>query len=364
MKNLKTLCFILTLFLVLPLSPAFGASPYTVDLKTDPTANRIGPDQDMVKVTLTAKDGQGDIVLGAYIKVDIHSPSRDALISTDFPWVESTRLMAYEGYVPNGILAFDYIFPIRGKYRIEARAGADPASLSGQKTLHLSINENKVDVRNLSVFAALLLGFGALAGFIISRGAGMKIREAGIAAWAILLTLGFMSCPSHTYARHEHHHAMDAGEAPPLQDQASADGMTLNFKMDPGAGKVGMINNLVFSVQDAGGRPVPNTVFEVVFRHMEDNKPVFSTRLFGQEGSADLGFQFFDGAEHEIKVTASNAMGKIQLTRSVDVQALHPPMPVKIKTLFYSLVITFLGILLGFSLRKAAHRQENILTPA
>ena len=350
MKNSKLFYFVLILPLFFSV-PAFGASNYTVDLTTDPVASHIGPDKDTVQVTLTAKDGQGNIVPDAYIKIHMHAPLRNAFISTDFPWVENTHLMEYEGYLPNGVLTFDYIFPIRGQYRMDVQAGADAASLSEKKSLHISLNENKVEVRNILNFMTLLLGFGTLAGFIISRGVKGSARQAAIASLAMFLTLGLMYSPTNADAQHEHH-AMNASHVPFFEEQASANGMTLSFTMNPGAGKVGMINDLTFSVKDAAGQPVPNTVFEVKFWHVEDDKPVFSTQLFGKQGSANLDFQFFDGAEHEVRVTASNAAGKVQLTRTVEVEAIHPPMPVKIKTLFYSLVITFLGILMGFSLRK------------
>jgi len=343
--------FVLILSLLFSV-PAFGTSNYTVDLTTDPVASNIGPDRDTVHVTLTAKDGQGNIVPGAYIKIHMYAPLRNAFISTDFPWVENTHLMEYEGYLSNGVLAFDYIFPIRGQYRIDVQAGADAASLSEKKSLHLSLNENKVEVRNIWIFISILLGFGILAGFIISRGAKGRVREAVIATLAIFLTLGFTYFPSNAYAQHEHQ-AMNASNVPSFEEQASANGMTLSFAMNPGAGKVGMINDLTFSVKDAAGQPVPNTVFEVAFWHIEDDKPIFSTQLFGKQGSANLDFQFFDGAEHEVRVTASNAAGKVQLTRTVEVEAIHPPMPVKVKTLLYFIFIAFIGILIGFRLQAA-----------
>lgn len=350
MKNLKLFALLIS-SLFLSLTPAFGASHYTVDLTTNPVASHIGPDSDTVHVTLTAKDDQGNVVPGAYIKIHIHSPLRNAFFSTDFPWVEDTHLMEYEGYLANGVWAFDYIFPIRGQYRIDVQAGTDAASLSQKKSLHLSIHENKVELRNLWVFMAMLLGFGMIAGFIISRGANVRIKETAVAGLAMFLTLGLTCFPSNAYAEHAHHH-MNAGLVPSFEEQASADGMTLSFAMNPGAGKVGAINDLTFSVKDTLGRPVPNTVFEVKFWHIEDDKPVFSTQLFGKEGSANLDFQFFDGAEHEIRVSASNAQGSIQLSRVVEVEAIHPSMETKIKTLFYFLLISFLGILIGFSLQN------------
>ena len=347
MKSIKLFFPLLILPFLLSFSPAFGAGSYTVDFMTSPSANVIGPDTDLVHVALTVKDDRGNIVPGAYVKFRIHSPPGNPFLSTDIPWVENTPLLEYEGYVSNGILAFDYIFPIRGQYRIDVQAGIDASSLSA-KSLPFSIRENGIDLRNISLLLTLLLVFGTAAGFIISRGAGGK--EPAMAALTVFFILGMTFFSSVSYAEHCHH-ALNAGHVPPLEEQAAADGMTLNLTMNPGAGKVGMLNDLTFSLKDAGGRPVPDTVFDVTLWHIEDDKPVFSGRLLGKEGSANLNFQFFDGAEHEVRVTARHAAGEVRLKRAVEVEAIHPPMVIKIKTMVYFLLVVFSGIALGFRLQ-------------
>lgn len=348
MKSIKLFFPLLILPFLLSFSPAFGAGSYAVDFTTSPAANVIGPDTDLVHVALTVKDDRGNIVPGAYLKLRMHSPPGNPFLSTDIPWVENTHLLEYEGYVSNGILTFDYIFPIRGQYRVDVQAGVDASSLPLKTSLPLLIHENGIDVRNISILLTLLLGFGTAAGFVIRRGAGGKEPALAAAVIFLILSLPLFSFP--VYADHCHR-ALNAVSAPPLEEQAAVDGMTLNFTMNPGAGKVGMLNDLTFSLKDAGGRPVPDTVFDVTLWHIEDDKPVFSGRLLGKEGSANLNFQFFDGAEHEVRVTARHAAGEVRLKRAVEVEAIHPPTVIKIKTMAYFLLVVFSGLALGFRLQ-------------
>jgi hypothetical protein len=290
----------------------------------------------------------GHAVPGVFIKLLLHSPQRNFFISTDFPWVEDTPLIVYEGYLPDGLFTFDYIYPIRGKYRMEVLAGNDPAALLAAGTLTLELRENREDIKNLSLFLTLLLGFGVIAGLIIGRGA--RARKAVMVCWVLFVCGGTVHGISPiAYADHAHGHHPGAKSSDPIRETASGSGILLDFAMKPGAGKVGMLNELNFSAKDSQGLWIPDTVFVVGIRHIEDDKLVFFTSLLGKDGKAQLRFQFFDGAEHEIRVMAGNAQGQVQLSRVVEVEALHPPLLTKIKTTFYFVGIMLIGILAGFS---------------
>lgn len=343
MKTLRLYFSLFLLIFVLPIASASAA--LTIDITTNPSVQEIGPDASFVNTTFTVKDEQGQVVPGAYVKIHVHSPKRNPIISTDFPWVEYTHLIEYAGYLPAGIWSFDYIYPIRGSYRIDVQAGLNPESLSEKKSLALSISENRVELRNIIILLCLLAGFGFIAGTIIGRGARSKMAMASLT----LISLGL--AVSNVYAEDHAHHGSNS-TLPAFTETAAGSNMTVDFTMNPGGGKVGMLNEVTLTAKDAQGALIPETIFDVKLWHIEDDKPVFSTKLLGKDGRAKINFQFFDGAEHEVRVVAKNGLGEMTLTRVVDVEAIHPPMSAKVKTDIYFVLITFLGILLGLRLQN------------
>ncbi|VAW15812.1 hypothetical protein MNBD_BACTEROID05-532 [hydrothermal vent metagenome] len=348
MKSIKIFLFLLFFsIIVLSGTKVFANSNFSVEMKTTPTAQSIGPDLDFVHTTLTVKDNNGSIVNDAYVRLHIHSPKGNKIFSTDFPWVENTHLIAYEGYVNNGSLEFDYIYPIRGKYRVDVQAGINPSTLSEKQSLSLSVHENPIEFRSLLIFIALLLGFGVIAGFIIGRGAPMK--EAAFASLILMLSIGIT--PSIAFADHPAH-GQDAASIGAFTENATNEGINLDFTMNPGAGKVGMLNELTLTAKNSDGQFIANTNFDVKLWHIEDDKPVFSTVLFGKNGQANLNFQFFDGAEHEVRIIATNLLGSVSLARIVEVEGIHPPISTKVKTTIYFTLIVFLGIIAGLRLQR------------
>jgi len=350
MKSFKVILFLLLFSsLVLSGSKAVANNDFNVNMVTTPTAKSIGPVADLVHTTLTVKDSNRTIVPNAYLKLHIHSPKGNKILSTDFPWVENTHLMEYEGYLNNGTLVFDYIYPIRGKYRIDVQAGLTPNALSDKQSLSLSVNENPVELKNLLIFIAILLAFGITAGFIIGR--GVPSKKAAFTSLAMMMTLAltFGRIPN-VYANHPSH--QNAANVPAFTERASNAGIDLDFTMNPGAGKVGMLNELTLTARDVDGQLIPNTNFDVKLWHIEDDKPVFSTNLFGKNGQANINFQFFDGAEHEVRVVAQNYIGEVSLARIVEVEGIQPPMSAKVKTAIYFVLITLFGIGAGLRLQR------------
>lgn len=341
-KNILILSFLTVVFF-----PGITlAADYSIDFATNPPAQSIGPDSDFVHTTLTVKDQAGKAVSDVYVKLHIHSPKRNFFISTDFPWVENTHLFEYEGFLNNGVLEFDYIYPIRGQYRIDVQTGSGPQDLSAKKSLNLVVHENRTETKNLLIFMTFLFGFGLVSGLVIAT--GNKPKEMALTGLAVLLAVGLTA--SQVYADGHSHHAASGTSVPAFKETASNAGMNLDFEMNPGAGKVGMLNTLTLTTQNQKGELIPGTTYEIKLWHIEDDKPVFSTTLFSKTGRSALNFQFFDGAEHEVRIAASNATGTVTLNKVVDVEAIHPPMSAKIKTELYFVLLTLLGMMVGFRL--------------
>ena len=335
--------------------PAHSQGQVTVLLETSPTANQIGPDQTLTSTTLRVVDENGQPIPNAYLKLHVDAPPGNSFISTDFPLVEGTPLLDYEGVLPEGSLEFKYIYPIRGTYQFTVEAGRDEATASFQDTLTLTVSENSNEILNFIIFMILLLGLGLVAGFIIGRGA--RAQRLATAEAVLLFVVGSAGGPVEMVQAHG---GGDVADAQPFTESGSNGDLTANYRMTPGAGRVGTLNTLTFTATDAQNGLLPDTVFDITLWHIEDEKALFAATLYAPRGETALTFQFFDGAEHEVRVTASNALGQVELNRVVEVEGIDPPLPVKLKATFYLVLVTFIGILIGLRLQVVQGKKQSM----
>jgi hypothetical protein len=157
------------------------------------------------------------------------------------------------------------------------------------------------------------------------------------------------------------HEGEHEAHSEPFTESASQGDLTVSYTMNPGLGKVGTLNTLTFAAADNSGALVPNTTFEVKFWHIEDDKPVFATTLFAPSGQTQFDFEFFDGAEHEVRVAASNSVGTVELSKVVEVEAVDPPLPVKIRTTVLLVLVTFVGILIGLRIQVQRSKGRELI---
>lgn len=165
------------------LSYLLAGSIWAGDLKisytTDKPANTIGPDEDVVKMTLTVRND--DKPVDAKLHIVLDSPEVNSVVSTDFPIVEGSRLFDATAVTENGKFEMSYLFPIRGEYKLNVTAetlGAEPTAAAQSFTFKL--NENPGEVRNFYIMIASLIGFGLISGATLSIGAirNMKMKAA------------------------------------------------------------------------------------------------------------------------------------------------------------------------------------------
>jgi len=148
---------------------------YTLDMPIE----QIGPDEDVVKLTLhVQRVGQP---LNARLHVVLDSPPRNSLISTDFPIVEGTRLIDTVAVTQNGELKIDYLFPIRGRYTLTIDATAvDANNEIANETFHFTLRENPNEVRNFVFLVVGLVLFGLISGGVLARGQVRKLQAGSI----------------------------------------------------------------------------------------------------------------------------------------------------------------------------------------
>ncbi len=143
----------------------------TITVTTDPAAGKIIPDAELAKTTIEVKDAQGRLIENAVIDFELDAPRPSPWISTDFPVVEGTRLFQSRFAAPDGRLVLDFIWPLRGEYRLFVRASPAPgtdasfAPVTREVTLHL--NENPAERGNLIQLIIGLFALGLVAGIVM-----------------------------------------------------------------------------------------------------------------------------------------------------------------------------------------------------
>jgi hypothetical protein len=154
--------------------------------------------------------------------------------------------------------------------------------------------------------------------------------------------------------------------------EATGGGARLTVTLDPQTGAtVGEpIRFGARVVNVATGQPVTNVQFSFEFFHIEDDKVVFASRGVGPDGSISFQYAPFDGVPYEVRVNAaptsqsSLQFGILQAKPVVFVEALAPPLRVKILNTIYLVAIVGAGVATGlWAAFRRAGRAPVIAPP-
>jgi hypothetical protein len=161
-------------------SPVFAASnDVVVDFYTDPGEPRnfqpFFEGNQPAKVMVEVKDAEGNPVVNVNIKISIEHVKgvfSGKILNTGFPYLEGKRVFGGEFYSQDGRLEFNYVFPVRGNYRVSIEALPTKSSLQfmpTNKEFMVHVREQGFEVRNAVILSALLLFFGAAIGVVYGR---------------------------------------------------------------------------------------------------------------------------------------------------------------------------------------------------
>lgn len=140
-----------------------GAEQVAITLTTAPPLTEARPGTAPVKMALEIRDSRDPFAGKAWIKIRLTAPPSPRLFSTDFPRVEGTLLFEMTLPVSNGSAEWEYVFPIRGVYRLEAELGGERGT-EAKSVFELPIRENRQKLVFLGGFIAALFLFGLIAG--------------------------------------------------------------------------------------------------------------------------------------------------------------------------------------------------------
>ena len=134
-----------------------------IRLETIPSLDEVRPLADPVRIVLTVLDGEGKGLKQGRVRIRLNAPPPGRFLSTDFPLVEGSRLIDMELPVSDGRAEWEYVFPLRGVYRLEVSATYEQGRQI-ERIFEIGIKENRTKFFYLGSFVAGLFLFGFMAG--------------------------------------------------------------------------------------------------------------------------------------------------------------------------------------------------------
>ncbi len=326
-------------------------------ISSTPPFEHIRPDADLATVTFTAFL-HGKPLSSGHLALQVTAPPRATVLTTDFPWVEGTPLLALNADLQqDGTFTLQYIFPIRGAYPVDLELTPVPGgpvfpSTRLSKTVHIS--ENPAEVRYAWLLVISLFVLGVIVGMVFARSAAARDALPNRARMASWVLFGFLLCASSpVMAGTEHAAAASPGQSG-HQVVQGADGWELEVRPQPPSATVGQLLELAIELRKDGVVVEDSTDVLVAVSSQENDQEILRTSLRLRSGQTTQRLQIFDGAPHTITVTAGPATAQehgvapLTVAFGIDVQALHPPMAVKLRVLGLLAGVLLLGMAVGF----------------
>ena len=300
----------------------------TIDLQIQPTLENIRPLSKPARLTLTLRDGAGKAIDRAWFRVRLHAPPRGLFFSTDFPQVEGTHLIEIESPTFQGKVEWEYVFPIRGVYRLEVSA-VDGVGDGVKQVFPLRVRESRTKLLYLGGFLAGLFLFGVMVGRLFTRRGG-EAHIAGSLLWLLGSTMSI--CPA---------------MAQELTPKVPRDREFL-VRLEVSPPKVGQLSDIHLRLfEEKTGKSHP-THFTVAITQLEKGKRIFLLNRILTDGNLAFKFHFVDGSPHRVSSIAElTGRNPIRAEKDVAVTGIEPPKAVSLRALVLFLGVLVLGLITG-----------------
>jgi len=248
--------------------------------------------------------------------------------STDFPQVEGTPLIELEISSIQGKVEWEYVFPIRGIYRLEVSA-IDGVGDGVKQVFPLRVRESRTKLVILGAFLTGLFLFGLMVGRLFTP----RINEAHIAG-GLLWLLGS---------------AMNIGPATAQELTTKIPGdkeFIVWLEVSPPT--VGQLSNIHWRLSEKEtGMPYP-THLTLAITQLEKGKRIFFLKRIPTDGNFAFKFHFVDGSPHRVSSIAElTERNPIRAEKVVAVTGIQPPKAVSLRALVLFLGVLVLGLLTG-----------------
>ncbi len=306
-----------------------------IRLQTLPALDKARPFSGPVKILLTIVDNDENPIEAGRVRARLYAPLPSRLFSTDFPHVEGTLLLDMELPFSNGSVAWEYLFPIRGDYRLEVEL-ADPSKENIKRVFNLSVKEHRYKLFYLGCLLVVLFLLGLIAGRLFTGQRANHGLNMKLSLFLSILPLA-MGLTGDIQTKKE------TGSKP-----------VTGLEVSPAV--VGKISWVHWNLMDPRtGEPVASRL-SLAITHLEKGKQIFSIKNVPTEGNFMLGFQFADASDHLLAVVAeSEDSGPVQEKRVMTVTGLDPP-----RETFFPPMILFLAVLaLGLATGRISCRRKT-----
>ncbi len=132
-------------------------------MQSFPLLTQARPLAEPVRTVLIILDSNGRALKKGTAHIRLIAPAPGRFFSTDFPLVEGSELLEMDLPILQGRAAWEYVFPIRGHYRLEVRAAGEE-TVEVERVFDLEVKESRVKLLYLAIFAIGLFAFGFIAG--------------------------------------------------------------------------------------------------------------------------------------------------------------------------------------------------------
>ena len=295
------------------------AEDLNIYFKTTPRIELLRPYADPANMSLLITGADGRPVKQGVVDIRLDAPEPGRFFSTDFPFVEGTRLSEMRMELRQGRANWKYLFPIRGEYRLAVVATtADGGKAS--KDFKFYVRENQKKWFALTGFSVGLFLLGLMAGRVFTGA-----KSAMIALFAAALLVG----------------SSRAAE-PPRVDE------TENAGLEIGAATVGTPTAVRWFLKNAEIAGTSNTLLTLTITHLEKEKIAFEVERIPVGKEFSMKFQFTDGAEYRV-VALAEVPGKppLRSEKVIGVTAIEPPAKASVPALVYFVGLIALGLCTG-----------------
>ncbi|WP_019498495.1 hypothetical protein [Pseudanabaena sp. PCC 6802] len=333
-----------------------------------------GQYQPPIRLKLRAQDASGKSLQDARFHLQILTPAPTPWFTTDFPVVEGTKLLDIEGDAPTGELQMQQVFPIRGNYQL--RVSVTPKLTNAfapiTQNLELAVPENPLKWQYFPFVLGALLAIGCFGGWIIG---GRQVIQAGeIAPRRVRLLLSGATVlaiaallffnVSAELAGVRTHIAEEARSNSNTSSISQSQGVKLELVGDSGA-EVGRAASFQAKLTDSKtNRPLNDAILSIKTTQLENNWVAFAYQgIPNAQGLLAWQEQFFDGAPHKIEVKASpqphskQQFPPLEVAREIDVEAIAPPMSVRLIGLLSFTGVLTVGLVVGLWLRRSRWQE-------